>query len=108
MAISKKRAEQDGMNGGGCPELKNKEKLDWDDIEGEDITISQVVKTTNADGEPLIAVICEEHADFFMWAGAAITKWVDYYGDEFLGTVIHVGPIGKTKAGRKCRKFDIV
>lgn len=108
MAITRERAEQDGMLGGGCPELKGKDKLDWEDVEGMEITIEKVINTTNADGEKLVAVLTAEYPDNFFWAGTVITKFADKYGDDFVGTVLKVGKMGKTKQGRKCRSFDIV
>lgn len=108
MAITKERAEKDGMLGGGCPELKGKEKLDWDMLEDSNITIASVVNTTNADGEKLTAITVEEYPDRFLWAGTVISKWAENYGDEFIGTVISVGKMTKTKQGRQCRAFDIV
>lgn len=108
MAITREKAEKDGMLGGGAPELKNKDKIDWETVESQELTVKEVVETTNADGERLIAVIFEEYPTNFFWAGATITKWYDNYGEEFIGTVIEVGPMVKTKKGQNCRSFTIV
>lgn len=108
MAITRDRAEQDGQLGGGAPELKNKNKIDWEVLEGQQITIKEVVETKNADGEKLIAIICEEAPTNFLWAGAVVAGWYEYYGAEFIGTVIKVGEKKKTKSGRTCRSFEIV
>lgn len=108
MAISRARAEQDGQLGGGAPELKNKNKVDWETFEGQHLTVKEVVETTNADGERLIAMIFEEAPNNFLWAGATLVKWYDTYGAEFIGTVIEVGGMVKTKKGQNCRSFDIV
>lgn len=107
MAITRERAEKDGMLGGGCPELKGKEKLDWADIEGQTITVESVINTTNADGEKLTAITVKEYPEHFFWAGSVITKWAEEYGAEFIGTVVEVGKMTKTKQGRNCRAFDI-
>lgn len=108
MAITRERAEKDGMLGGGCPELKNKTKLDWADIESQEVTVEQIIPTTNADGEKLLAITFKEYPEHFFWAGSVITKWADEYGAEFIGTKISVGAMTKTKQGRNCRAFDIV
>lgn len=108
MAITKERAANDGQLGGGAPELRNKEKLEWEEVEGEVLTVAQVVKTKNADGDELYAVIFEEHSDFFFWCGIVIQNWINFYGDELLGTRIKVGKKEKSKSGRTVRKFDIV
>lgn len=108
MAISKARAEQDGMLGGGAPELKNKNKVDWETFEGQELTVKEVVETHNADGEKLIAMIFEEAPNNFLWAGATLVKWYNNYGEEFLGTKILVGGMVKTKKGQPCRQFDII
>lgn len=108
MAISKARAEQDGMLGGGAPELKNKTKVDWEVFEGQQLTVKEIVNTTNADGEPIIALIFEEAPTNFFWAGHTLSGWIEAYGDEFIGTVIEVGAMVKTKKGQPCRQFDII
>ena len=108
MAISRQRAEADGQLGGGIPELKNKEKLDWESIETQVITIKNYVEGKNADGEVVIAVIPEEYPDHFLWAGSVVSGWIKTYGADFNGTKIEVGEMKKTKAGRSCRDFDIV
>lgn len=108
MAVTREKAEKDGMLGGGAPELKNKNKVDWETMEGQELTVKEVVETVNADGERLLAVIFEEAPTNFFWAGATITKWYDNYGEEFLGTKIEVGQMVKTKKGQNCRSFTIV
>lgn len=109
MAISKEQAEKDGMLGGGAPELRDKNQIAWDDLAvGDTITVKEVVETTNADGELLLAIITEEYPENFLWAGSVIRKWYDKYGLDFVGTVIKIGDKVKTKQGRTCRAFDIV
>lgn len=108
MAITRAQAENDGMLGGGAPELKDKNKVDWAVVEGQELTVDELVRTTNANGNTLVAVIFKERPNDFFWAGTVIRKWVDNYGDEFIGTVIKVGPLGKTKKNQPCRSFDIV
>lgn len=108
MAISRERAEADGLLGGGAPELKNKQKVEWETVEGQQFTVKEVVSTKNADGEILYAVIFEEFPNNFFWAGTALRGWIEAYGDEFLGTVIEVGPMVKTKKNQNCRSFTII
>lgn len=108
MAITRAKAEQDGQLGGGCPELRNKEKVDWEQLEGAVITVAGFVLTHDKEGKELYAVWADEYPESFMWAGTALTGWIRNYGDEFIGTKVSVGGMGKTKAGRNCRKFDIV
>ena len=108
MAISRARAEEDGMLGGGCPELKNLDKIEWEQLEDAEITIEKVVTTTDADGNKLYAITTEEYPKHFMWCGASLTKYIEKYGDDFIGTKFHVGSKVKTKSGRYCRNFDII
>lgn len=108
MAITKERAQEDGMLGRGNPELKGLEKIDWEDLEGQEITIKSFTKMTDSDGKDLYAVIPEEYPENFMWCGASLVKYILKYGEEFNGTVLIVGSKVKTKSGRYCRNFDIV
>ena len=108
MAVTREKAENDGMLGGGAPELRDKNKADWDGLEGQTLTVKDIVETTNADGENILAIIFEEDPSVFYWAGATIKKWYEHYGEELLGTVIKVGPMVKTKKGQPCRAFSIV
>lgn len=108
MAVSRARAEQDGQLGGGAPELRDKQKTDWADVEGQELTVKQIVNTTDADGQALVAVVFEENPSMFFWCGTVIRNWVDFYGEEFIGTVIKVGGLTKTKKGQTCRAFEII
>lgn len=108
MAITRERAEKDGLLGGGVKELKGLEKVDWEQLEGQTITISSSVATKDADGNELYAVITEEYPNNFMWCGSALVKFIKEYGEEFNGTRLEVGGKVKTKSGRFCREFTIV
>ena len=80
MAITREQALKDGVIG-GCPLIDDREKLDFDTIIGEAITVEDFAKTKTKDGEAY-AIIFEEYPDNYAWAGGWLKKMIETYNKE--------------------------
>lgn len=106
MAITKERAQKDGLTG-GCPLVDGKEKLNLDAMEGQVVTIKEYGECRTDKGD-IYAVVFDEFQGAYIWAPSAVSKLIDNYGDEVIGTRLKIGAKTKTKGGRDFRPFDIV
>lgn len=106
MAITKEQATKDGIIG-GCPLIGEREKLDFDSIIGEVITVSDFMDTKTKDGTAT-CITFEEFPDSYAWCGGFLSSCVAKYGEEFKGTKLKVGAKEKTSNGRTYRTFDIL
>lgn len=106
MAITKEMAQNDGLIG-GSKLIGEKEKLDFDSIVGEVITVEDFEAVKTKDGEAY-ALIFEEYPEYYAWAGGFLQKLISQYGIEFIGTKLKVGAKVKTKSKRDFRTFEII
>lgn len=106
MAITKEQATKDGMIG-GCPLIGDKEKLDFDSIVGQEITVDEFMSTKTKDGDAYVITFAE-YPTHYAWAGGFLSSMIAQYGDDFIGTVLKVGEKVKTNNKRDYRVFDIL
>ena len=105
MAITREQALKDGVIG-GCPLIDDREKLDFDTIIGETITVEDFAKTKTKDGEAY-AIIFEEYPENYAWAGGWLKKMIETYNKEFIGTKLIVGEKVRTNSNKDFRTFEI-
>lgn len=105
MAITREQAQKDGVLG-GCPLIEDREKLDFDDMIGEIITVQDyaLVKTKK---DEAYALTFEEYPKNYAWAGGCLKKFIETYGADFIGTKIVVGEKVKTSNNNDYRVFDV-
>lgn len=109
MAITRERAQKDGITG-GCPLMDGREKLDFDSIIGEVITVeafAEVEVDKNGKKEVAYAMNFVEYPEHYAWAGGCLKKFIEAYHDEFIGTKLTVGEKVKTKSNNDYRVFEV-
>ena len=109
MAITRERAQKDGISG-GCPLMDGREKLDFDSIIGEVITVedfAEVEVDKNGKKEIAYAMNFTEYPNHYAWAGGCLKKFIEAYHEEFLGTKLTVGEKVKTKSNNDYRVFEV-
>lgn len=109
MAITKERAQKDGITG-GCPLMDGREKLVLDDMVNEVVTVdayAEIEVDKNGKKETAYVVTFEEHPEGYTWAGGCLKKFIEAYHDEFLGTKLVVGDMVKTKSNNDYRVFEV-
>lgn len=106
MAITKERATKDGILG-GCPLIGNREKIDFDDLVNDVITVEDFMETKTKDGTAY-AITFEELPESYAWCGGFLKACIEKYGEEFKGTKLQVGLKEKTNNGRTFRTFEII
>ena len=105
MAITREQAIKDGVTG-GCPLIDGREKIDFDDIIGDVLTVEAFAKTKTKTDEAY-AITFEEYANGYAWAGGWLKKMIEHYAEEFIGTKIVVGEKVKTNSNNDFRTFEI-
>lgn len=105
MAVTREQAINDGVTG-GCPLIDGREKIDFDTIIGEVITVEAFALTKTKDGEAY-AMTFNEYANGYAWAGGWLKKMIEHYGEEFIGTKLVVGEKVKTNSNKDFRTFEI-
>ena len=105
MAISKAQAQKDGLLG-GCPLMEDREKLDFETILGKKITVEDFAMVKTKKGEAYV-ITFKEYKKNYAWAGGCLKKYIEAYGEDFIGTKLIVGDMVKTSNGNDFRVFDI-
>lgn len=106
MAITKAQATKDGIMG-GCPLIGTREKIDFDDVVNEVITVDDFMETKTKDGNAY-AITFLEFPNSYAWCGGFLKSCIEQYGNDFKGTKLKVGNKEKTNNGRTFRTFEIV
>lgn len=106
------------QNNDGCPLFEGRELADFDQLEGEQVTLEDAYPM-NGDNGHYYVVTFKESSDLFFFSCKALTDILDkasqIASEEQLtinqvidGTVIEVKSPVKTKTGRRFRPVDIV
>lgn len=106
MAITKEQATKDGIMS-GCPLIEGRNKLDFDSMVGEVLTVEDYAVAKTKDGDAF-AIIFKEYPELYAWAGGFLQNCINNYGKDFIGTRIKVEKKIITNNGRTYRPFDIV
>lgn len=105
MAITREQAQKDGVMG-GCPLIDEREKIDFDDIIGEHITVKEFARVQTKT-DIAYAITFEEYPKMYAWCGGCLKKLIETYGEDFKGTVLIVGEKVKTSNNNTYRVFEI-
>lgn len=90
----------------GSPLMENRNKVSWKDLEGADITIEDLQQI--GEGEDSYYVInCKEYPDSYMFTGSQLTKAINKYGRDIIGTKFTVGKEIRTKNGNNFIPFTV-
>ena len=105
MAVTKTQALNDGVLG-GCPLIEDREKLNFDNMIGEIITVENFAKVQTKKDEAY-AITFVEYPTSYAWAGGCLKKFIETYGEDFKGTRLVVGEKVKTSNNNDYRTFDV-
>lgn len=90
----------------GCPLMDGREKMQFDEIAGEQITIADYYKMEGKDN--YYCVVLSEYPKNYFFTGAQLTTFIDKFGDDAKKVVLEVGKKIKTKNNNTFTPFRFV